>query len=69
MQQQNAYPLRLDETLQKKLKVLAKKNDRTFRAQIENILKNYIADYEKQNGEIIVDQLQSTGDLQKTRSR
>ena len=55
MKQQNAYPLRLDETLQKKLKKLAKDNDRTYRAQIENILKNYIADYEKQNGEIPID--------------
>ena len=54
MKQQNAYPLRLDETLQKKLKQLAKENDRTYRAQIENILKNYIADYEKQNGDIQV---------------
>lgn len=55
MKQQYAYPLRLDESLQKKLKVLAKANDRTFRAQIENILKNYVADYEKQNGDIQVD--------------
>lgn len=55
MRQQNAYPLRLEETLQKKLKRLAKDNDRTYRAQIENILKKYIADYEQQNGDIEVD--------------
>lgn len=55
MKQQNAYPLRLEETLQKKLKKLARTNDRTYRAQIENILKNYISDYEKQNGEIQLD--------------
>ena len=54
MKQQNAYPLRLDETFQKKLKQLAKENDRTYRAQIENILKTYIAAYEKQHGEIII---------------
>lgn len=54
MKQQNAYPLRLDETLQKKLKTLAKENDRSYRAQIENILKNYIAEYEKKNGAIPV---------------
>lgn len=56
MKQQNAYPLRLDETLQKKVKKLAKENDRTFRAQIENILKNYVAEYEQEHGEIIIDQ-------------
>ncbi len=56
MKQQNAYPLRLDETLQKKVKKLAKDNDRTFRAQIENILKNYVAEYEQKHGEIIIDQ-------------
>ena len=56
MKQQNAYPLRLDETLQKKVKKLAKENDRTFRAQIENTLKNYVAEYEQEYGEIIIDQ-------------
>ncbi len=55
MKQQNAYPLRLEEILHKKIKQLAKDNDRTYRAQIENILKNYVADYEKQNGEIQTD--------------
>ncbi|MCD8198128.1 MAG: hypothetical protein LUE24_13365 [Lachnospiraceae bacterium] len=54
MKQKNAYPLRLDDTLQQKLKQLAKDNDRTYRAQIENILKNYVAEYEKENGEIVV---------------
>ena len=43
MKQQSAYPLRIDETLQKKVKQIAKENDRTYRAQIENILKNYKA--------------------------
>lgn len=52
MKQQNAYPLRIDQTLQKKLKILAKKMDRSYRAQIENILKNFVAEYEKENGEI-----------------
>jgi hypothetical protein len=55
MKQRNAYPLRLDETLQKKVKFLAKENDRTFRAQIENILKKYVAEYEQKHGEIVVD--------------
>jgi len=55
MKQKHAYPLRLDETLQLKVKKLAKENDRTFRAQIENILKNYVAEYEREHGEIIID--------------
>lgn len=50
--QQNAYPLRLEPNLSKKIKELAKVNDRSFKGQIENILKNYIAQYEKENGEI-----------------
>ena len=54
MKQQNAYPLRLDEVLQKKIKWLAKQNDRSYRAQIENILKNYINDYEREHGMIDV---------------
>lgn len=55
MKQQSAYPLRLDETLQKKVKKIAKENDRTFRAQIENVLKNFVAEYEKKHGEIVLD--------------
>jgi hypothetical protein len=55
MKQASAYPLRLDETLQKKVKKIAKDNDRTFRAQIENILKNFVAEYERVHGEIILD--------------
>ena len=53
--QPSAYPLRLDETLSKKIKALAKLNDRSFKGQIENILKKYVAEYEQENGEIIVD--------------
>lgn len=55
MKQASAYPLRLDETLQKKVKKIARDNDRTFRAQIENILKNFVAEYERVHGEIILD--------------
>ena len=55
--QPNAYPLRIDETLSKKIKVLAKLNDRSYKGQIENILKNYVAQYESENGEIKVDSL------------
>lgn len=52
--QPNAYPLRLDPTLAAKVKWLAKNNDRSFKGQIENILKQFVATYEKENGEITV---------------
>lgn len=53
--QPNAYPLRLDETLSKKIKTLAKLNDRSYKGQIENILKKYVSEFENENGEIKVD--------------
>lgn len=53
--QPNAYPLRIDETLSKKIKTLARLNDRSYKGQIENILKKYVTDYEKENGTIKVD--------------
>lgn len=52
--QANPYPLRIDETLAAKIKYLAKENDRSYKGQIENILKKYVAEYEKENGEIII---------------
>ena len=51
-QQPNPYPLRIDEVLAKKIKTLAKLNDRSYKGQIENILKQFVATYEKENGEI-----------------
>lgn len=53
--QPNAYPLRIDETLSLKIKALAKLNDRSYKGQIENILKKYVAEYEKEHGEIKAD--------------
>ena len=55
MKQQSVYPLLLVEILQIKVKKIAKDNDRTFRAQIENILKNFVAEYERIHGEIVLD--------------
>ena len=55
MKQKYPYPLRLDETVEKKIKKLAKDNDRSFRGQIENILKKYIFEYENQHGNILID--------------
>lgn len=53
--QPNAYPLRIDETLSLKIKTLAKLNDRSYKGQIENILKKFVAEYEKEHGEITID--------------
>lgn len=53
--QPNAYPLRIDEALAKKIKTLAKLNDRSYKGQIENILKKYVSEYEKEHGEIKID--------------
>lgn len=47
MKQKAPYPLRIDDVLEKKIKKLAKDNDRSYRAQIENILKKYVAEYER----------------------
>ena len=52
--QPNAYPLRLDPVLSAKVRWLAKENDRSFKGQIENILKQFVSSYEKEHGEIII---------------
>lgn len=57
MKQDSPYPLRLDQTLKRKLQKIAKDNDRSFRAQIENILKKYVSEYEHNYGEISIDDL------------
>ena len=59
MKQQNAYPLRLDPTLQIKIKWLAKQNDRSYRAQIENILKKYVNEYEHVHGVIDISNIEN----------
>lgn len=53
--QANPYPLRVNETTMSKIKTLAKLNDRSVNGQIENILKKYVAEYERDNGEITID--------------
>lgn len=50
--QMNPYPLRVSEPTFSKLKIVAKENDRSLNGQIENILKAFIANYEKENGTI-----------------
>lgn len=56
--QANPYPLRVSEPTFSKLKIIAKLNDRSLNGQIENILKTFVVNYEKENGAIeLPDQL------------
>lgn len=47
-----AYPLRLDEDLMKKVKMIAEKEDRPISKQLERIIKQYVENYEKEQGRI-----------------
>lgn len=49
-----SYPLRLDEDIMEKLKVIAESNSRSLNKQLEFILKNYLLEYEQTNGEVIL---------------
>ncbi len=55
MAQANPYPLRLEETLNGKLKALAKENNRSFNREVEYILRKFIEQYEKENGELPIE--------------
>ena len=46
------YPLRLDNDLMTKVKIIAEKEDRPVSKQLERIIKQYIEQYEKENGRI-----------------
>ena len=50
--QKNPYPLRLDDIIMEKTKVIAKENGRSVNKEIEVLLKRVIARYEKENGSI-----------------
>ena len=52
MAQEKPYSLRLEPELREKLKALAKQNSRSYNKEIEFILKSYVAQYERENGEI-----------------
>lgn len=57
-----AYPLRLEEELMEKLKVVAKKEDRTVREQITKIVREYLNNYESKNGNIVIGEINQSGD-------
>lgn len=50
----SSYPLRLEDVLMDKLKAIAETNSRSLNKQLEFIIKNYLTEYEKVNGEVNV---------------
>lgn len=50
MAQANPYPLRVDRTIMEKFKVVASNNGRSVNKEIEMLMKQVIADYERNNG-------------------
>lgn len=47
-----AYPLRIDNELMEKVRILAEQEDRPISRQLERIIKEYIQQYEQEHGEI-----------------
>lgn len=47
-----AYSLRIDEELMKKVKMIAEKEDRPVSKQLERIIRQYVEQYEKENGRV-----------------
>ena len=54
MVQANPYPLRVEKTIMEKFKVIAYENGRSVNKEIEMLMKQAIADYEQNNGQIEV---------------
>lgn len=52
MAQENAYPLRLDPEIMKKIRVLAAKDRRSINMQLCIAVENYLENYENEHGEI-----------------
>lgn len=55
-EQEKPYPLRVEATLAKKIKHLAKQSKRSYNKEIEFILDSYMLEYEKEHGAIIFEQ-------------
>lgn len=52
MTQPNPYPLRVEKTIMEKFKVIASENGRSVNKEIEMLMKQAIASYEQNNGQI-----------------
>lgn len=50
------FSLRLPDELMEKVRVLAAKNKRSINKEIEYVLEQYIADYEKKHGPIKIEE-------------
>lgn len=48
------FPLRLDDTLREKLRYIANENSRSLNKEIEFIVKQYVSNYERGHGEILL---------------
>lgn len=48
------YTLRVPRGILDKIAVIAENNDRSTNKEIERLLKKYIDEYEKNNGEIVI---------------
>ena len=47
-----SYSLRIDDDLMKKVKMIAEAEDRPISKQLERIIRQYVEQYEKENGRI-----------------
>ena len=54
MVQANPYPLRVEKTIMEKFKVIAYENGRSVNKEIEMLMKQAVASYEQNNGQIEV---------------
>ena len=50
----NPYPLRVDERIMAKFKVIAKENGRSVNKELEMAMKSLIRSYERENGPIVI---------------
>ncbi len=53
------YPLRIDNNLMDKIRIIAEKEDRKINQQIERMLRIAVQSYEKENGAIILETLEA----------
>ncbi len=54
MAQANPYPLRVEKSTMEKFKVIASNNGRSVNKEIETLMKQVVADYERVHGPIEV---------------
>lgn len=57
------YPLRLEGELMEKVRAIADKEDRPLSKQLERIVREYVHDYESQNGNIKINMLNNEGTI------